>query len=311
MKKIGCISLVLWLGMFCNAQGQWDKALPLGIFSYDKKAPLQLRDSLIKDEEGIKHYRISFSSIQNSRATGILFVPQGKGPFAGIVLAHGMPNTALGYTSRATYLARHGAVVVVLDAPFARRKGPTLALTPQDSVEQVQLIIDLQRAVDLLVDRSEVDPNRIAFVGRSFGGLIGTQLTAVERRIKTYILSVCDGGEIIHYSGGEWFQSHSADKQKRWVKAMEPIEPIRYIHLASPAKLFFQFGLKDQSVSVENARMLYEAAPQPKTVKWYEADHELNPQAYMDWLDWLHKTVGTTPVGPQDRQGPKLLWPKL
>jgi hypothetical protein len=177
-------------------------------------------------------------------------------------------------------------------------------------VEQVQLIIDLQRAVDLLLARPDVDPNRLAFVGRSFGGVMGVQLAGVERRLKTYILSVCDGGQVIHFAGagpmGQVFRSAPAAQQKRWLAAMEPIEPIRYIHRAAPATLFFQFGRQDQSVSTENARMLYEAASEPKRVKWYEADHQLNAQAYVDWLDWLHATVGTAPAGPNDQAGPKL-----
>lgn len=52
----------------------------------------------------------------------------------------------------------------------------------------------------------------------------------------------------------EVFRSLSVEEQQRWLRAMEPIEPIRYIHLAAPAALFIQFGLKDQSVRVENAR---------------------------------------------------------
>jgi dipeptidyl aminopeptidase/acylaminoacyl peptidase len=171
------------------------------------------------------------------------------------------------------------------------------------------MIIDLQRAVDVLLERPDVDPNRLAFVGRSYGGVMGVQLASVERRLKTYILSVCDGGQIIHFAGeghnGEAFRSRSETEQKRWLAAMAPIEPIHYIHRAAPAKLLFQFGQQDQSVRVENARLLYQAAPQPKSVKWYRADHELNAQAYVDWLHWLHNTVGTSPAGPNDQQGPK------
>jgi hypothetical protein len=205
-------------------------------------------------------------------------------------------------------LAGHQAVVIVLDAPFARREGPPLDFTPRDSAEQVQLVIDLRRAVDILLERPDVDPNRLAFVGRSFGGVMGVQLASVERRFKTYILSVCDGGQIIHFTGeghnGEVFRSLSEREQKRWLAAMAPIEPIHYIHRAAPAKLFFQFGEHDSSVRAENARRLYEAAPRPKSVTWYKADHELNARAYVDWLNWLHKTVGTSPAGPKDQQGP-------
>jgi predicted esterase len=52
--------------------------------------------------------------------------------------------------------------------------------------------------------------------------------------------------------------------------------------------------------------MLYNAAPYPKSVKWYEAGHDLNKEAYVDWLEWLHKTVKTTPIQSEDQEGPKL-----
>jgi dienelactone hydrolase len=146
---------------------------------------LQASDSLVKDEGGVKQYRIRFVSTQKGSATGILFVPAGKGPFAGIVLQHGMPSSAQAYACRAPYLARYGVVVVAIEAPFVRRGGAPPDFTPRDSAEQVHLIIDLQRAVDLLMTRTDVDKSRLAFVGRSFGGVLGVLLAGVERRLKT------------------------------------------------------------------------------------------------------------------------------
>ncbi|HEY0055413.1 MAG TPA: acetylxylan esterase [Pedobacter sp.] len=247
MKMINCVTYLLLLCISVSAQKKSDKQLSLHAFSYDKKAPLKLRDSLIKEEDGIKHFRISYISTQNDRATGIMFVPTRKGPFAGVILQHGMPSSAEAYSSRATYIAKHGAIVLAIDAPFARHKTAGITFTPQDSVEQVQLIIDLQRAVDLLIARPDVDKDRLAFVGRSFGGVMGVLFAGVERRVKSYLLSVCDGGQIIHFGGedsmGEVFRSLSAGEQKRWLTAMEPIEPIKYIHRATPANFSFSSAL--------------------------------------------------------------------
>ena len=56
--------------------------------------------------------------------------------------------------------AARGAVVLAIDAPFARRGGDPFVFSPRDSLEQVQLIKDLQRAVDVLLARSDVDSAR-------------------------------------------------------------------------------------------------------------------------------------------------------
>ena len=60
--------------------------------------------------------------------------------------------------------AQYGAVVVAIDAPFARRAGPPVRFLAQDRAEQIQLIRELQRAVDVLRSRPNVDDDRIAYV---------------------------------------------------------------------------------------------------------------------------------------------------
>jgi hypothetical protein len=78
-----------------------------------------------------------------------------------------------------------------------------------------------------------------------------------------------------------------------WLQAMTPIEPIRFIANASPTPLLLQSGELDALVPVADAQLLHAAAPQPKTIRWYNAGHALNQQALFDRLDWLHETIGT------------------
>src|ERR671914_1064149 len=187
---------VLWgsTPVMVHAQGVAD-SLPLHLFAYDRAAPVALRDSLrLTDGDGVAVYAVSFASPRGGRATGVLCVPPGSGPFAGVLLQHGMPGNAEQTLVAARNLARHGAVVLSLDAPWARRGGRVIAFTPQDSADQVQLITDMQRGVDVLVARRDVDPARLAYVGVSYGGAVGALPAGVERRLKTYILTVGDGG---------------------------------------------------------------------------------------------------------------------
>jgi dienelactone hydrolase len=103
----------------------------------------------------------------------LLFVPSGGGPYAGLIVQHGLPGGKHDVAFEAEELARLGAVVIAIDAPFARRSGEPIAFTRRDREEQIQLIVDLRRAVDLLRARADVDDDRIAYLGISYGAAIG------------------------------------------------------------------------------------------------------------------------------------------
>jgi dienelactone hydrolase len=281
--------------------------LPLHLFEYDRAAPLELQSSQFGDDGGVDIHQISYASPKGGRVNGRLFVPRGGGPFAGVILAHGSPGNAETFTGRGVYIARHGAVVIVIDAPFNRRRGGSVMFTPQDSAEQVQLIVDLQRAVDVLLARPDVDPARLAYVGRSYGGATGALFAGVERRLKTYVLASADGGITTRFTApGAPEPPPSQEAQVRaWLAAMQPIEGIRFVHRAN-APIFFQNGRQDQFVSVERAEALHAAVTGPKEVRWYDTPHALNPAAYVDQLRWLSQTIGTTPPGPEDEAGPEI-----
>jgi dienelactone hydrolase len=290
---------LLWGTAHAATQAQTvTDSLPLHLFTYDRSAPIGLRDSLrITDADSVAVYAVTFASPRGGRATGVLCVPPGRGPFAGILLQHGMPGNAEQTLVTARNLARHSAVVLSLDAPWARRGGRPVAFAAQDSADQVQLITDMQRGVDVLIARRDVDPSRLAYVGVSYGGAMGALLAGVERRLKTYILAVGDGGLVAHFTGADDPPNGpfgvSREQWNRWLAAMRPIEPLRFVGRAAPASIFFQSGRHDRLVPPADAVWLHRAASEPKTVKWYEAGHGLGPQARVDQLEWLHRTVGT------------------
>ncbi len=142
-------------------------------------------------------------------------------------------------------LAQFGAVVIAIDAPFARRAGEPVRFSTQDRAEQIQLIKDLQRAVDVLRARANVDDERIAYLGISYGGAMGALFAGIERRLKAAALVVGDGGLVSHFTGPEDFSflaSLSCATRVGWFRAMAPIEPIRFIAHASPTALLLQNG---------------------------------------------------------------------
>lgn len=276
------------------------------IFAYDRGAPLDLRDSLERVEHGLEIHRVSFASPKGGRATGVLYVPVearrgAGGKFAGIVVLHGAPGDARGMGFASEPLARAGAVTLAVDAPFARRDpGKPISFTPRDSADAVQYIVDLQRAVDVLSARADVDSSRLGALGISFGGSMGALFAGVERRLKAYVLSVADGGLAAHFTDATGARlpappAMSAEQWCRWNAAMEPLAATRFVSRAAPARLLFLWGRQDVFVRPNLADALWRAAPATKEARWYESGHALPGAAGDDLQQWLAARIGIAP----------------
>jgi dienelactone hydrolase len=264
------------------------------LFSYDVDAPLNLEKTPQSTSNGVEVSAISFDSPDGGRVTGLLFDPVTRsGLRPSIVLQHGTGQGAKDVSGAAQNYAEYGAVVIAIDAPFSRRTPSGLMVFPEDREEQIQLIKDLQRAVDLLRSRPNVDKARIAYVGYSYGGAMGVLFVGIERRLKAAALVVADGGLVTH-STGTLFKAISGlpcARRAAWIRAMAPIEPIRFVENAN-VPLLFQNGKFDEFVPVPNAAELHAAAPEPKEIQWYDGGHGLTPQANVDRLKWLQEKIG-------------------
>ena len=269
------------------------------VFAYDRTQPLAVETTLDRETPTARISRVTYASPAGGRATGMLAVPVSGGRHAGVVLLHGLPGNARGaMATQGLELAARGAVVLAVDAPWARQNR-LMTFTAQDSAEQVQLVQDLQRAVDVLIARDDVDPSRIAYVGGSYGGAMGALFAGIERRLKAAVLFVPDGGLVAHFTNpdgtpdGPLAGLPAADRD-RWLAAMRPIEPIRFVGRATAA-LLLQNGRQDQFVTTEDAEALHAAAPAGRTVRWYDGDHGLTPAAKAERWAWLAPLIGTQP----------------
>lgn len=275
------------------------------VFDYDARAPLEVRIQSRTTHDGIVTETMSYASPKGGRVPAVLVSPAQAGRFAGVLLMHGMPGDHQKLLPEGEALARRGAVALLIDAPFSRpgrRDGPTIRLDERDRAEQIQLIVDLRRGLDLLLSRRDVDPRRLGYVGVSYGGAMGGLLAGVERRLAACALVVGDGGLVSHLAdldaASDPLREVPAAQARRWRAAMEPIEPIRFVGRAAPTRLLFQNGRRDELVPPAHARAYQEAGSEPKTIRWYDAGHSLGPQAARDRRDWLAAQLG---LGPERR----------
>jgi dienelactone hydrolase len=92
------------------------------------------------------------------------------------------------------FLMKSGRAVMfpVYKGTYERITHPTIPGSSEDRDETIQRSKDLRRSVDYLEARSDIDHDRLAFYGFSWGGIEGPISLALESRFKTAILA--DGG---------------------------------------------------------------------------------------------------------------------
>lgn len=289
-------------------------AQPSSPFAYDASIAPSWRDSLIRSVDGVEEYAISYVSPLGGRVTGKMFRPAGRVPagrYAAILFGHGAPGNSDNLGPRGIYFAKKGAIVVGIDAAFARRNPrEPLSFTVRDSVEQVQTIVDYRRLVDILAARPDVDRARMAYVGISYGGAIGGALAGVEPRLAAYVLAVGDLGFVAHFRAPDGsldgpVADLPADQRDRWVAAMEPVSGTTFFPRADGKKLFLQNNTQDEAVLPHVARNFHAVAPAGTKIEWYESGHRLTAAHYLDQLVFLHEKIGLTAPTPADASGPR------
>jgi len=287
--------------VLAGCSGATDAGGALAAFGYDRSQALDVQQTGFTGSSTARLDIISYNSPAGGRVSGTLGYPLGdSGVYAGIVMLPAVGQSAVqAQTQEGLEMAYRNAVVLAIDAPYVRRGGPVLQFLPADSAEQVQLIQELQRAVDVLVARPDVDPNRIAFIGLGYGGTMGVLFAGVETRIKAYALAVPDAGWVAHYTSGADtlapLDTMSSTRRAAWFAAMRPIEQLAFVSRAAPAALLIQSAQNDEQLDPADVADLHNAAPAPRTILWYSGLHALPAQAKTDRQAFLSKKVGTLP----------------
>jgi predicted esterase len=90
------------------------------------------------------------------------------------------------------------------------------------------------------------------------------------------------------YLYGPMMENQARDE---FIRQFSSLDPITHIANLSPAHILFQFGTDDPHVPNERAEKFFNAASQPKEIKWYEAGHGLNEDAARDRKNWLKEKL--------------------
>jgi len=254
-------------------------------FEYDKKLPLEPKvfDKWPWRGPQVIH-KVSYRSVRGERVPAYLAIPKDykegdKLPV--VVLMHGW-NLFWGKNedwaqSWLPILTSNGYAVLAPDHfYFGERRHEDTSTGDYDFGPytkrdwMVQSVVDIRRGIDYLQQRPEIDSDRIAILGGSMGGWIGSVLSAVEPRIKTTVLTV---------PANDFGTEQTAPGMV--------VNPSNFFpRITSP--LLVVMALKDVEIRTARTRELFTLVPGKKKLVEYDEQHYLPPEKYNeDILQWL------------------------
>jgi dienelactone hydrolase len=272
-------------------------------FAYDASTPLDLRQVSTEKRGGVTIQEITYASPRGGVVPVSLVFPSGNGKFAAVIWGHWlMPNATNSnrseFLEEAIALAPAGVVSLLVDAPQAR---PGFKATPNPALV-AQQVVDLRRAVDLLLSRPDVDPKRIAYVGHSWDAGTGAILNALDKRLAAFVFMSGPQSTRQYVLSSDSPRMVSMRKNVDMAKVEQTLQtnawadPAPYAGQFGPAAALFQYGLHDEDwVPLQDAKDYFAMSSGPKEVKFYDSDHALTQGAEKDRDEFLKKHLHLTP----------------
>ncbi|MFC2105054.1 alpha/beta hydrolase family protein [Candidatus Bipolaricaulota bacterium] len=259
------------------------------IASYDFEADLGIRWIGSREQDGVTESDLTFLVTPDQMRAASLVRPAGDGPFPVILYVHWYETHACDsnrtqFLEEAKAMAAKGIMSLLVETMWSDREWFLKRTQADDYDSSIKQIVELRRAMDLLLSQPGADLSRFAYVGHDFGAMYGVSAGSIDLRPTCYVLMA--GTPRLP----DWFLYYpklEGDDRGAFVQQMAPLDPIERVGQLSPAPILFQFGKNDPHVPTAQAEDFFEAASEPKELRWYDAGHGLSEQASAERVAWL------------------------
>jgi dienelactone hydrolase len=310
MKRLSMVLCVALLGFAARESASAQKPKPtdpwlerpvdnrtfqtfLDFFRYDKRLPFDQRLLGAEEQGGIRREHLSFESTPGVRVFANYYRAAAVQEKAGtIILLHaGQPLGKDSQSARviAQLLTRAGWSVLAIDLPYFGERSTDLlkTFTEKEKHEKLynqpsvyltwmtQIVKDISRSIDLLIEQRGADPRRIGLVGISRGAIVAAVVGGAERRLGA--VAMLYGA---HYDALE--NNH-----------LPAACPANYVGRISPHPLLMINGNQDTDMIKETqVAPLYRLARSPKKILWAETGHQLPTEEHRAaMLQWLRENL--------------------
>ena len=244
--------------------------------------------------------------VDNLKIVGQLYLPdQGKAPFPGVILCHGVPSGSVdpkdgGYPLLAKTISERGLAVYTF-----RFRGSGES---EGNFDILGWLHDLRSAVDYMQNATEVNPKKLAVVGFSAGASVAICEAAGDRRVAA--VAACASpmdfraiseAEKPEYTTGYFRKigiirdDNYPPSLENWLSGFRQVNALACVSKIAPRPLLFLHSEGDKVVPVADSRKLFEMAGEPKKIHIFEGDeHRLrkHAEAVEVLIEWLKQTLG-------------------
>ena len=271
-----------------------------------ERVPLSIlvERSGLRSTPDVDAYEVTFASVGGLQIFGWLCIPTGPGRHAGLVVYPGYS----GSPSLPRAWARQGYAVLQVsprghhmsDGVF-RPGFPGLMTSGIDDPRTYAyrgLYCDAWRAVDVLLSRPEVDPDRVGVTGGSQGGALSLIATAGRPQVRCvaadvpFMTSIRDGirlGSSYPYEEVKDYLRLQPQLEERVLSTLDYVDTVNFSDRIRVPTLL-SVGLRDDICPPQTAFGLYNRLTSPKDVRVYpDGAHEgggfLHGEARLAWLN--------------------------
>ena len=217
---------------------------------------------------------------------GILLLPAATtAPAPAVLLLHG-------FGGRKEYMAdvagrallRRGVASLAIDLPLHGERGSAderqWGGNPLKLAAEWRLgVAESTLALRFLAARPEIDGTRLAILGFSMGAYLGLMVAAADPAVRALVLAA--GGDL---PAGAPFE--------RMIRAV--VDPRKAARGLAGRPLLMLHGKWDRTIRPEQAERLFEAAGEPKEIRWYDCGHRLPDDAVGAAAEWVAERLSTT-----------------
>jgi len=248
---------------------------------------------------------------KGQQIVGMLHVPEGRGRFPAVLLLHGFTGTKVEphrmFVKISRTLAEHG----IASLRFDFRGSGDSAGDFEDMTIRSE-VTDSLEAIKFLARHKRVNSRRLALIGFSMGGAVGSHVVAREKhRIKSSVLiaPVAEGGGIlddlstpdaVSSLAETGITDHEGDLVGvAFIRQFAEMKPLREV-VKCHCPVLLIHGSKDQTVPVHHTDLYEHALQQHKRVVKKVivpgADHTFNKHIWefrviTEIVDWLGETM--------------------
>lgn len=291
---------------------------------WPQKTPLNARITGALEREGYRIEKLVYESLPGFRVTANVYTPsRGRPPFPAVVGVAGHSATGKAFPTYQRVwigLVKRGILVIAIDPPGQGERyeywdadlgrsavgGPTA----EHSMAGIQCLLsgtnfaryetwDGIRAVDYLLTRSDVDPQRIGVAGNSGGGTQSAYLAAVEPRLAAAAPSC-------YITSWEklWIKPGPQDAEQNFAGFLsDGLDFADFLISFAPKPIKMMTAIRDYfpiegaRATYAEARRIYEALDAPDRIDFFEYDDphgwsQPRREATYRWMQrWLNDTV--------------------